>query len=85
MKHKHKLSQFGLAAVLALAMLMPGMSAVADTFQLGDNQWLNVDDSPDTDVCVVNDGYVALTPIHIDLTAKYAMEQVADWNVEFEA
>ena len=49
MKHKHKLSQFGLAAVLALTMLMPGMSAGADTFQLGDNQWLNVDDSPDTE------------------------------------
>jgi 5'-nucleotidase len=43
-----------------------------------------LDDSPDTDVRVVNDGYVALTPIHIDLTAHHAMEQVATWNTEYQ-
>ena len=42
-----------------------------------------LDDSPDTDVRVVNDGYVALTPIHIDLTATHAMEQVETWNAEY--
>jgi 5'-nucleotidase len=42
-----------------------------------------LDDSADTDVRVVADGYVALTPIHIDLTARYAMEQVEGWNVEY--
>lgn len=42
-----------------------------------------LDDSADTDVRVVNSGYVALTPIHIDLTARYAMEQVETWNVEY--
>jgi len=42
-----------------------------------------LDDSADTDVRVVQDGYVALTPIHIDLTAKYAMEQVETWNEEY--
>ncbi len=42
-----------------------------------------LDDSPDTDVCVVRDGYVALTPIHIDLTARKDMAQVKTWNVEY--
>lgn len=42
-----------------------------------------LDDAPDSDVQVVNEGYVALTPIHIDLTARYAMEQVATWNAEY--
>ena len=53
-----------------------------------DYYWLDgeldlLDDSPDTDVRVVRDGYVALTPIHIDLTARHCMEQVEGWNVEF--
>lgn len=42
-----------------------------------------LDDSADTDVRVVKDGYVALTPIHIDLTARHCMAQVATWNVEY--
>jgi len=42
-----------------------------------------LDDSADTDVRVVESGYVALTPIHIDLTARHAMEQVAGWNTEY--
>lgn len=42
-----------------------------------------LDDSADADVRVVNDGYVALTPIHIDLTACHVMEQVETWNVEY--
>ena len=49
MKPKHKLSQFGLAAVLALTMVMPGLVMGADTFRLGDNQWRNVADSPDSE------------------------------------
>jgi 5'-nucleotidase len=43
-----------------------------------------LDDSVDTDVRVVNDGYVALTPIHIDLTAQQCMQQVESWNVEYQ-
>ena len=46
---KHKLSQFGLAAVVALTMVMPGVVIGADTFRLGDNQWRNVADSPDSE------------------------------------
>lgn len=42
-----------------------------------------LDDADDTDVRVVEAGYVALTPIHIDLTARHAMEQVEAWNVEY--
>lgn len=42
-----------------------------------------LDDSPDTDVRVVRDGYVALTPIHMELTAHQHMEQVATWNVDY--
>ncbi|VGO15520.1 5'-nucleotidase SurE [Pontiella desulfatans] len=42
-----------------------------------------LDDSADTDVQVVRSGYVALTPIHIDLTARHCMEQVETWNVEY--
>ena len=48
-----------------------------------DGQIHLLDESADTDVRVVQDGYVALTPIHIDLTAKYAMEQVETWNEEY--
>jgi len=46
---KQKLSQFGLAAVVVLAMVMPGSVMGADTFKLSDNQWLNVADSPDSE------------------------------------
>ena len=53
-----------------------------------DYYWLDgeldlLDDAADTDVCVVDSGYVALTPIHIDLTAHHAMEQTAQWNVNY--
>jgi len=53
-----------------------------------DYYWLDgeldlLDDSADTDVRVVQSGYVAITPIHIDLTAYDAMEQVKEWNIEF--
>lgn len=42
-----------------------------------------LDDSADTDVRVVEAGYVALTPIHIDLTARKSMEQVEGWNTDY--
>ena len=42
-----------------------------------------LDDSADTDVRIVASGYVALTPIHIDLTAHHCMEQVETWNEEY--
>jgi 5'-nucleotidase len=42
-----------------------------------------LDDSSDTDVRVVQDGYVALTPIQIEMTSFHTMEQVETWNVEY--
>lgn len=42
-----------------------------------------LDDHEDTDVCVVASGYVALTPIHIDLTAHHYMQQIDHWNQEY--
>ena len=42
-----------------------------------------LDDAADTDVRVVQDGYVALTPIQIEMTAFHTMEQVATWNEEY--
>jgi 5'-nucleotidase len=41
-----------------------------------------LDDNEHADVCVVDAGYVSLTPIHIDLTAHHCMDAVAAWNVE---
>ncbi len=42
-----------------------------------------LDDAADTDVRVVQDGYVALTPIQIEMTSFQTMEQVETWNVEY--
>ncbi|MEE9368983.1 MAG: 5'/3'-nucleotidase SurE [Pontiella sp.] len=42
-----------------------------------------LDDAPDTDVNVVRNGYVALTPIQIEMTAFKDMAQVETWNVEY--
>jgi len=48
-----------------------------------DGELALLDDSPDTDVRVVASNYVSLTPIHIDLTATEALEQVQMWNDHF--
>lgn len=42
-----------------------------------------LDDSADTDVRVVRDGYAALTPIQIEMTAFKDMEQVETWNEDY--
>ena len=42
-----------------------------------------LDDNAETDESLVNKGYVSLTPIHIDLTAKHCMDQVVSWNLDF--
>lgn len=34
-----------------------------------------------TDLWAVNEGYVSLTPIHLDLTAHQFLAQMADWNI----
>lgn len=42
-----------------------------------------LDDNARTDERLVNEGYVSLTPIHIDLTAVHSMKQVETWNEEY--
>jgi 5'-nucleotidase len=42
-----------------------------------------LDDTADADIRVVESGYVALTPIHIDLTADHCMEHVSAWNEDY--
>ncbi len=37
------------------------------------------DDGPGTDFNAVRDGYVSITPIHVDLTRFQALEKVAGW------
>ena len=44
-----------------------------------------LDDNATTDERLVKEGYVSLTPIHIDLTAKHCMDQVESWSEEFQA
>ena len=42
-----------------------------------------LDDNAETDERLVNAGYVSLTPIHIDLTARHCLEQVKAWSEDF--
>ncbi len=42
-----------------------------------------LDENAATDERLVNEGYVALTPIHIDLTARHCMDQVETWTEEY--
>ena len=37
------------------------------------------DDGPGTDFAAVRDGYVSITPIHVDLTRFQALDKVAGW------
>lgn len=37
------------------------------------------DAGPDTDFAAVDEGYVSVTPLHVDLTAHQAHEVVTDW------
>jgi 5'-nucleotidase len=42
-----------------------------------------LDDNAATDERLVKEGYVALTPIHIDLTAHHCMQQLEAWTEEY--
>ncbi len=37
------------------------------------------DDGPGTDFCAVRDGFISITPIHVDLTRFQALEKVSGW------
>ncbi|MDZ8117165.1 5'/3'-nucleotidase SurE [Pontiella agarivorans] len=41
------------------------------------------DEHPDTDIRLIEAGYVSLTPIHIDLTAHKALDAIRKWETEF--
>jgi len=43
----------------------------------GDARW---DDLDGTDMGAVHDGYISLTPLHLDLTNHRALVQLADWQ-----
>ncbi|QBG46305.1 5'/3'-nucleotidase SurE [Verrucomicrobia bacterium S94] len=45
-----------------------------------DGELDQLDDAVDTDIRTVESGYVALTPIHIDLTDHHAMKQIEAWS-----
>jgi 5'-nucleotidase len=40
------------------------------------------DDGADADSTAVLDGYIAVTPLHCDLTDYAALEQLKTWSVE---
>ncbi len=42
------------------------------------------DAGPDTDFAAVDEGYVSVTPLHVDLTAHHAQEVVSAWLVSAE-
>lgn len=42
---------------------------------------VSADETPDTDVWAVDNGYASITPIHFDLTNYQIMSTVRDWNI----
>src|SRR5262249_9947770 len=48
----------------------------------GEARW---DDLDGTDMGAVHDGYVALTPLHLDLTNHRALVQLGDWQGSLNA
>lgn len=41
------------------------------------------DDHPESDIRLIEAGYISLTPIHIDLTAHHAMNAIRKWEADF--
>jgi 5'-nucleotidase len=53
-----------------------------------DYYWLDgdmslLDETLDADIRIVEAGYVALTPIQIDMTAHHLIDHVTQWNVDY--
>lgn len=42
-----------------------------------------LDENIETDIRLIEAGYVSLTPIHIDLTAHHALESIREWEDDF--
>jgi 5'-nucleotidase len=43
------------------------------------------DFSPGTDTRTIVDGYISVTPIHLDLTAPDLLQKVREWGIEEDA
>ena len=43
-------------------------------------RFVDLDDGVDTDTAAVADGFVSVTPLHIDLTAYAALDHVRAWT-----
>ncbi len=43
-------------------------------------EFVNQDNGNDTDEWALNNGYISIVPVHFDLTAHYAMQQLNTWN-----
>ena len=41
------------------------------------------DDGDDIDIHAVRDGYVSITPIHLDLTAYEMVDKLKSWEMNF--
>ncbi len=44
--------------------------------------FLDVDNEEGTDVGAIKDNKISITPIHLDLTAHWAMDELCGWNIE---
>jgi len=42
-----------------------------------------IDDNFETDIRLIEAGYISLTPIHIDLTAHHALDAIREWEKDF--
>ncbi|MEI8204219.1 MAG: 5'/3'-nucleotidase SurE [Bacteroidota bacterium] len=46
-------------------------------------EFKSLDSGVDTDDYALNEGYVAIVPVHCDLTAYNSLQQISDWNLNF--
>jgi len=47
-------------------------------------EFVNLDRGDDTDEWALNHGYISIVPVHFDLTAHHAMQQLNTWNLNEE-
>jgi 5'-nucleotidase len=44
-------------------------------------EFVNQDKGTDTDEWALANGYVSIVPVHFDLTAHHAIQELNDWNL----
>ena len=47
-------------------------------------QFVDLDDRPDTDLAALGDGFVSVTPLHLDLTAHAHLDRVSDLTASLD-